>query len=161
EEQSRLVAERLAEDKARGFDLGVAPLMRLRLCRLGADRSLLVWSFHHALLDGWSVPLLWGEVWERYRCLRDGAPTTMAAPFPYREYIAWLSGQDKSDAESFWRRELRGVRPTPLPGANDEGGSAAGQEPSVASERLVAIDEEATRRLTALGRRHGLTLNTL
>src|SRR5262249_27521552 len=81
DEERRLLAEGLAEDKGRGFALGSAPLMRLRLCRLAASRSLLVWSFHHALLDGWSVPLLWAEVWERYRSLRDGAPTTSDAPF--------------------------------------------------------------------------------
>src|SRR5262249_50009930 len=161
DEERRLLAERLAEDKGRGFDLGSAPLMRLRLCRLAASRSLLVWSFHHALLDGWSVPLLWAEVWERYRSLRDGAPTTSDAPFVYREYITWLAAQAGAASEAFWRRELLGVRPTPLPGATDEGGSAATEEPRIASERLVAIDEETTRGLTALGRRHGLTLNTL
>ncbi|WP_345521576.1 condensation domain-containing protein [Streptomyces echinatus] len=45
----------LAEDREAGIDLGTAPLMRLTLIRLAADRVRLVWTFHHVLLDGWSA----------------------------------------------------------------------------------------------------------
>src|SRR5580658_7609019 len=45
----------LEADRARGFDLGTAPLMRLVLIRMNEHEHRLVWSHHHALLDGWSV----------------------------------------------------------------------------------------------------------
>ena len=43
----------LAEDRRRGFAIDQAPLMRVVVIQLaGGDR--LVWTHHHALLDGWS-----------------------------------------------------------------------------------------------------------
>ncbi|HVI38523.1 MAG TPA: condensation domain-containing protein, partial [Gaiellales bacterium] len=46
------------EERARRFDLGAAPLMRVVLVRLGVERHRLIVTHHHLLLDGWSVPLL-------------------------------------------------------------------------------------------------------
>src|SRR5260221_7338238 len=51
--QRRRIEEYLAGDQVRGFDIAEAPLMRLRLFRLGERRHHFVWSFHHLLLDGW------------------------------------------------------------------------------------------------------------
>ena len=55
EQQSRL-NDLLDADRRLGFDLTVAPLMRLTLMCLGPDRTRLVWSHHHLLIDGWSRP---------------------------------------------------------------------------------------------------------
>ena len=46
------LAEFLAADVARGFDLQQAPLMRLALIQVTDETYHLVWSFHHLLLDG-------------------------------------------------------------------------------------------------------------
>ncbi|MEG0969146.1 MAG: condensation domain-containing protein, partial [Pseudomonas sp.] len=48
------------------FDLGQAPLQRLMLVRLDTRRYRLVWTYHHLLLDGWSLSLLIGQVLRRY-----------------------------------------------------------------------------------------------
>ncbi len=45
----------LAEDRRRGFDLTRAPLLRAATIRLDPNSLRLVWSWHHLLLDGWSV----------------------------------------------------------------------------------------------------------
>jgi len=42
-------------DRAEGLDLGTAPLLRVTLARLSDTRVQVVWTFHHLLLDGWSV----------------------------------------------------------------------------------------------------------
>src|SRR5262245_7878720 len=52
----------LQADRVRGFALEQAPLMRCALFELAAERFYFVWSHHHLLLDGWSVPLLLQEV---------------------------------------------------------------------------------------------------
>ena len=38
--------------------------MRLAWLRHGPEHRRLVWSCHHALLDGWSMPVVLGEVFE-------------------------------------------------------------------------------------------------
>ncbi|HSV66550.1 MAG TPA: amino acid adenylation domain-containing protein, partial [Mycobacteriales bacterium] len=55
DERAAELAELLTADRAVGVDLGVAPLLRVVLARLSGTRVRVVWSFHHVLLDGWSV----------------------------------------------------------------------------------------------------------
>src|SRR5205807_4047732 len=65
--------ERLAllqqADLKRGFDLSVAPVLRLTLIRLSEDTYLFMQSLHHLLLDGWSQPLIFNEVLVYYRAV--------------------------------------------------------------------------------------------
>ncbi|HEY9244571.1 MAG TPA: condensation domain-containing protein, partial [Streptosporangiaceae bacterium] len=56
-------AEELADAaRAQRFDLGVPPLLRLVLIKLAEDRHRLVVTSHHILIDGWSMPVLMGEL---------------------------------------------------------------------------------------------------
>jgi hypothetical protein len=71
------LADLAAEERAAGFDLAAPPLMRLVVVRLGRDRCRLIWTYHHALLDGWSTSHLVGDVLRSYR----GAPTAPSVPY--------------------------------------------------------------------------------
>jgi len=55
DEQERRLAALLVEDRARGFELMHAPLMRCTVIQMDKALHQFVWSFHHLLLDGWSV----------------------------------------------------------------------------------------------------------
>src|ERR671918_2513532 len=113
EQQARLEAF-LEADRARGFALGQAPLMRCALLRAAEERYYFVWSFHHLLLDGWSLPLVLKEVSACYEAYCGGRAISLKHPRPYRDYILWLQRQDLAQAEGFWRQALRGfTAPTP------------------------------------------------
>jgi amino acid adenylation domain-containing protein/non-ribosomal peptide synthase protein (TIGR01720 family) len=158
DEQAERFEELSREDQERGFDLDHAPLLRIRLIRLQEERYRLVWSFHHALLDGWCLPLLMKEVLALYQSYTRGMAAELADVRPYREYIAWLQGQDEAAAERYWRDALSGFTiPTPLVVDRPSRGNVAAE----AGERVFLLGEEATRALKSLGRRHGLTLNTV
>jgi hypothetical protein len=45
----------LDRDRSQGMDLGRSPLLRLVLARLSNAEVQVVWTFHHMLLDGWSL----------------------------------------------------------------------------------------------------------
>jgi lactate dehydrogenase-like 2-hydroxyacid dehydrogenase len=114
-ESERALEALMAAERARGFDLAIAPVMRWSVLRLGESSHRLLWSFHHLLLDGWSLQLVLGEVFARYDALRRKVRFAAPAPRPYGEYIGWLQGQDPRAAEAFWRRSLAGFRwPTRL-----------------------------------------------
>ncbi len=115
EQESRLESL-LKVDKAKGFDFGRAPLMRIHLARLGEERYRFVWTYHHALLDGWCTPILFGEVLGRYQDEVLGVESLTASPVvPYEQYIGWLSCQERQSAVDFWQEHLSGfVSPTPL-----------------------------------------------
>ncbi|HEY7509061.1 MAG TPA: amino acid adenylation domain-containing protein, partial [Vicinamibacteria bacterium] len=159
-EQDRCFAELAAADRARGFALDRAPLMRLHLVRLAERRHRLVWSFHHALLDGWSVALVLGEALALARAQARGEKPALDAPVPYRDYVAWLPSQDMAAAERYWRQELSGFEePTSL-GLEPPAALPRSPEEAV-GERVFTLPAEAGAALRAAGRRHGLTLSTL
>ena len=61
EAQARIAAYR-DRDLAQGFDLTAAVPMRLGLFALTGERHRVVWSFHHILLDGWSLAILQSDL---------------------------------------------------------------------------------------------------
>jgi non-ribosomal peptide synthase protein (TIGR01720 family) len=63
--ERKLAALREA-DRAERFDLVRPPLMRFALIKLSAERHRLLISNHHLLMDGWSAPVLVGEVLAAY-----------------------------------------------------------------------------------------------
>jgi hypothetical protein len=77
EEQERRLDERLAVERARGFDLSKAPLMRLLLVRTDEQEHRLAWSHHHILMDGWSMPILLKEVFAFYEAYAQGRPINL------------------------------------------------------------------------------------
>jgi amino acid adenylation domain-containing protein/non-ribosomal peptide synthase protein (TIGR01720 family) len=155
-EQDARLQDYLAEDARRGFALDTAPLLRLALFRTGLDEHRLVWTYHHILFDGWSLPLILREVFASYAAFRAGRIPVLPPPRPYRAYIAWLRRQDPAAAEAFWRRELAGFRtPTPLAVARQPVGE------SEHAERDMRLDADLTRALDGLARRRGVTLNTV
>ncbi len=172
-EQAERLAEHLRLDRRRGFDLSRAPLLRLTLIQLdadGAETCQLVWTHHHAILDGWSLPILLRELFLCYAAARQGRPAVLPpVRASYRDFVAWLRGQDLAATEAFWRAELAGfTAPTTLPGgtsaagatgasdANTENGEA--RQPSVRQALLSAAASDA---LGAFARRHQVTQNTL
>ena len=147
----------LAADRKKGFELSRAPLMRLHIVQLGESSYRLLWTFHHALLDGRSFPIVLREVFAAYTAFRDGMPgePQFATRRPYYDYIEWLQTQDVAQAEQFFREKLKGFRaPTPIPSSAPGDGSAWG----VAQCRL---SEELTKKLSAFAQTLGVTVNTL
>ncbi len=156
DEQAARLEALLADERRNGFDLAEAPLLRLTLLRISDNAHRLVWTHHHLLLDGWSVPLLLGEVFAAYEALRQNQPLRLPPARPYRDYIAWLVAQDSEAAERFWRGELAGLRsPTPLVVDRT---TAVGDAQGEAKTQLSA---ETTAALHTLARQQRLTLNTL
>jgi len=158
EQQARLSAW-MDADRAKGFDLKRAPLMRVGVLRLGAKTWRVVWSFHHLLLDGWSVGRVLNEVLALYDAKVREQPLHLEPPPVFRDYIAWLDGRGIAQAESWWKQALHGFgEPTPLPG--EMGGQARGAT-QVMGERKVHLSAEVTEQLRAFSRRHQVTLSTL
>ncbi len=160
DEQGKRLKDFLLADRQRGFDLSVAPLMRLNLIRLSKDAYQSVWSFHHILMDGWSGSIVIQELLALYGAFCQGHDLDLARGRPYRDYIARLQQQDLSKAEAFWRQNLRGFT-APTPFVVDR---LAGNLPSQDEDydrQKIWLPEELTSALEELGRRYQLTLNTL
>ena len=157
-EQEKQFNDYLEADRRRGFDLSRAPLMRFALFRETENSYRLLWTYHHLLLDGWSLPSVLREAFAFYDSFRKKQSLQIERTRPYRDYIAWLKRQDFSDAESYWRQLLKGfTAPTPfgLPKVSTVSSSGAAH-----SDYLTCISEKRTARLQRIAREHKLTLNT-
>ena len=89
--------------------------MRFALIRLAADEHRLVLTNHHILMDGWSMPVLVQELLTLYAHKGDAAALPRVTP--YRDYLAWLAGQDRAAAIAAWREALAGLEEATRGGA--------------------------------------------
>jgi len=148
-------------DRDAGLKLAAAPLTRFTLVSSGdgAEHHLL-WTFHHLVLDGWSVPLVVRRILALYQALADGRPEpALPRPRPYRDYIARLGSRDAEAGAAFWRRLMAGAElPTPLGPAAEPSPGAAG---SHRGEHRVTVDPAVADSLEKMARRRHLTVSTL
>ncbi|WP_423782433.1 amino acid adenylation domain-containing protein, partial [Fischerella thermalis] len=148
----------LPSDRCQGFNLTVAPLMRLLLIQLTDHSYHFIWSSHHLLLDGWSVPLIFQEVLAFYKTFAQGQTLFLPSPRPYRDYIVWLQQQNLFEAETFWRQTLKGFTAPTKIGENQNN-----QQTSTDNykEQQLRLQASTTAALQSLAQKHQLTLNTL
>lgn len=81
---------------ATDFGLGT-PLLSYELSGSG-----FTWSIHHALYDGWTMPLLLESLEKSYR----HEPIDDASPF--QRFIHFIGQSSKRDAEKYWEDEFAG-----------------------------------------------------
>ncbi|MCB1057259.1 MAG: amino acid adenylation domain-containing protein, partial [Acidobacteria bacterium] len=147
----------LEEDRLRGFDLERPPLVRFALLRIGDAAYHFVLSYHHLILDGWSLSLLFQEALKAYRASLQGRRLPLGPAPRYSDYVRWLGERDGARAEAFWRHRLAGFNePTRLPGERGRPGAAA-----VHDRCRRRLSETQTSRLAAVARQQMLTRSTL
>ncbi|MET0231736.1 MAG: condensation domain-containing protein, partial [Rhodanobacteraceae bacterium] len=151
-------ASHLSADRTRGFDLAAAPSMRLFVARLPADSTRVLWTFHHALLDGRSFAIVLREWFAVHDAPAGGEMPTFAPARPFRDYIAWRRTLDMAAAEAFWREQLAGFH-APTPFGID--GLPKEHSADAFGAREVRLDRAASDRVRAAAARENVTVNTL
>ena len=138
-----------AAERAAVCDIAHQPAFRAALIRTAADRHRCVLTFHHVVVDGWSLPILAQEIFASYYGQRLPAAT------PYRSFVSWLADRDLEAAHAAWREVLAGFDTPTLVGPPDRLGlGARGIE-------LVRVPEETTRAVGELARSCHTTVNTV
>ncbi|EMD61778.1 hypothetical protein COCSADRAFT_121744 [Bipolaris sorokiniana ND90Pr] len=101
--------EYLKEDKAASMGLG-DPLVRYALVKEHySGRRWFVWTIHHALYDGWSLPRILHAVQQVY----SGAALEKQPSF--NAFIQYLNQQDQEVATSYWQTALAGCEAVLFP----------------------------------------------
>ncbi|KAJ1981772.1 hypothetical protein H4R34_001944 [Dimargaris verticillata] len=110
--------QQFTRDRHHRFTLNGEPLLRLALYRQDPTHHVLFFTFHHALLEAWSVNLVLDEVMTLYH----GLPLPPALQFG--TLLAHIDSQPFAPAQRFWRSLMLNARQTPdlawcdpLPGA--------------------------------------------
>ncbi|HYO57151.1 condensation domain-containing protein, partial [Archangium sp.] len=159
EQRARLDAF-VQEERNQGFDLTRPPLMRVAIIQMADSDYRIVWSFHHVVLDGWSMSLLFKDLFQQYDALVEGRQHRLPRRPAFSEYIAWLQRQDATEAQTYWTQTLEGfTESTPLPGARDIGRKG----PESHNQRKIELEFSAasTAVVQDFARKHKLTVNTV
>ncbi|MFC8627893.1 condensation domain-containing protein, partial [Streptomyces anulatus] len=153
ERRTRMEALSAAEETVR-FVLSDPPLLRFTVVRLGESSWRLMFNCHHILLDGWSMPIVLGELFELYR--RGGRSAGLPEAPSFKLFLAWLRRQDKQAGLGQWRAALDGLTGPTLvaPKADDTLSDLPGQV-------TADLTEEHSSALAGVARRLGVTVNTL
>ena len=143
-------------DRLTDFDMEAPPLMRLRLMRYGDADYTGLWTFHHALLDGRSFPLVLGEVFELYDA-GDLSDIVLPIRRPYADFVDAVRERDLTRDREFWTSYLAGVEAAtgiglPVP-------DAPADRPADAVE--LQFDRHDSDELRAFADTTGCTLNTV
>lgn len=139
----------LAEQKEieQAIDIGCAPLSKLLLLKLNDKKWKFSWTHHHAIVDGWSLPVILDELLETYD---TNEPLLKKLP-PTPESIVRLQAEKNDEiSELEWREILAkrtDSRPLPLPiNANS---------PDIDID--LSIDENLTSQISKIAASKGVT----
>jgi len=105
-----------AAERASVCDLADELPFRAALFRTAADRHQFVLTFHHIVVDGWSLPILVGEIFASYYQQR------LPAAVPYRRFVTWLADRHLESAHAAWREVLAGFETPTLVGGPGRSG---------------------------------------
>ncbi|BEL06137.1 hypothetical protein Q0Z83_043280 [Actinoplanes sichuanensis] len=93
------VEQFLAAERGEPFDFEVPPLIRFTLLEIGHHSWILVMSFEHILLDGWSINAVFDEIFSIYA---DDGYVDRVRPASFRSYLDWVDDQDPATAYRAW-----------------------------------------------------------
>lgn len=148
--QVRAVEDFLAKDRQAGIDPMQRPGWRVSLLTLGANRVVMVWTIHHALIDGASMAVVLRDLAD----LLAGRDIERAPQPGFVQFSTQLPQQDKGAARAFFADMFAdGGAPAPLAAPGAPGRMAT------VSRRMPADETKALRAtLRALG---GTTLTAV
>ncbi|MEW9702949.1 amino acid adenylation domain-containing protein, partial [Paenibacillus sp. SI8] len=166
ESQRQYMEERRHADLADKYLTGDGLLWRLRVFRIGMEDAVILLSFHHAALDGWSVAVFQQEFMELYNRLaavqQDAFPRSFELPplrNSYKEYVA-LNAYKQADGKTaeFWREYLAGCTRGKLPF-----NIARKQRPSTAPSAIInrTVESGLVRKLEEGAKAYGCTVRDL
>lgn len=97
------------------FDLSCPPMLRSVCVRIGPEEALLVFIFHHAAFDAWSLGVFYSELQALYRSHSSTKVRLTAPPYQFGDYAdwqrVWLESSAAQAQRAYWREQLAGPLP--------------------------------------------------
>ncbi|NEQ47685.1 MAG: amino acid adenylation domain-containing protein [Leptolyngbya sp. SIOISBB] len=156
--QREQVREQIQQEARTPFDLGQAPLLRMKVLRLATADHVILLSLHHIIADGWSMGILVRELAQSYDALRSAQPLALPPlPLQYVDYAAWQQQQAEHQRTSlaYWQGQLQDVPPLlelstdyPRPAVQSFAGAAY----------TFRLSRTQTQALQTLSQQQGVTL---
>lgn len=143
----------LITEFVRPFDMSEAPLCRLRLVKIGSQKTVFLFDIHHSVADGTSAEILTRD----FNYLYSSIPLEPLT-IQYKDFTAWqikrMQGDEISSQKDYWLSQFnKGIPVLDLP--------LDKPRPKLRSfdgHRLYfSIDEELSAQTEVFARQHGVT----
>ena len=153
------------EDRRRAFDLEEGSLFRIIMIKQKEDFYTCLFSSHHAILDGWSNPILLGYVHDTYLKICNGERVLKTREYIYEESQKYIEEHEQENQE-YWEGYVSKIEERA-----DLSGLLKSDQRSVrlrdykhikeSQEQTLEIEERDYKELKELGQREGVTLNVI
>ncbi|MCU0289044.1 MAG: condensation domain-containing protein, partial [Acidobacteria bacterium] len=163
EEKQQRANEIMQQTAAEPFDLTEMPLFRAVHLKLDEQRHYLIISFHHVIIDGFSLDILRQEFFGFYNQFSTGESF---APEPlklqYKDFAQWQNKkiadpEFKENSQRYWQKKLEAGIPT-LELPHDFAGDKKDKRSAI--YRCV-VDKELTEKLEVLAKANNTSLFTV
>lgn len=150
-------AELLIKDRCRDFDLARAPLSRHHLIRMNGGCYRILWTFHHLILDGWSVANLFSELKTVFGVITHGRQPEFSTPRPFSDFIEFSQKKQTGGDQAFWKNYLKDyLQPAGFPAAMQ-----STSKDMALSEQDIQCSADENQVIVEFARKHRLSMNTL
>jgi natural product biosynthesis luciferase-like monooxygenase protein/amino acid adenylation domain-containing protein/non-ribosomal peptide synthase protein (TIGR01720 family) len=146
-------------EKRTGFNLKKLPLFRV-VCIHGAQTTRFIWTYHHILMDGWSVSLLLERFLDVFGQLAAGKSPYLQKSMALRDYMKASQTELPAKAIDFWRNYLQDSSPCKIAGARLYEPSASDSY-SKAMIHNIWLNEQESMTMEMRAREIGISLNML
>ncbi len=157
EAQARRMAEAEVEQP---FDFFNGPLFKIRLFQLSEEDYLLLTIYHHIIIDGWSISIIYQELSALYKAYLVGEVAPLAnLPLQYADYVLWqqqwLQGPLLQEQSDYWQRQLKGA-PVQLNLPTDRPRPAI--QTYRGAQKTLRLSDSLIQQLKALSQHENVTL---
>jgi len=150
----------LVQETQHPFDLSRDLMLHATLLRLDDEEHVLLPVMPHLVSDGWSVNVLFQELWASYKALRSGESANLPElPVQYVDYVVWQRQRLQDGAlqqqTEYWEKQLADA-PEVLGIPTDHPRPPAQTSRGTRQEWHISLS--LVQELYALYRRHNVTL---
>ncbi|MFF2885481.1 amino acid adenylation domain-containing protein [Paenibacillus sp. NPDC057967] len=161
-EEEAVVRERLEQykqgDRAEGFQLESGDLMRVTLIQTSWDEHRVIWSFHHIMMDGWSMHLVLREWLHMYRSMLKKEQPRLPHPERYTGYLNRFASDGLPASTAYWSDYLHGLeQATVFPQTTQD----RMERKAMPQQSGCSLSQSLTERIDKTARKLGVTVNSL
>ena len=146
------------QEKQKGFNLSEDTLIRVTVLKTGPINHKIIWSYHHILMDGWSLGIVINDFFYIYQTIKKNEVLYLTETCPYYNYIKWLKKQNLEEGYAYWREYLDNYeQKIILPKDSIKIKKKIYQQKNLKFQ----LNKETTTKLINIARKHNVTINTI
>lgn len=168
----KFIQNYIAQSLNQAFDLSTGPLVEAHLFPLSTEQTVLYYKVHHIIADGWSLDVLWADLFKAYTEIAGGREADTSLPHQYKDFAEWqhqaLHSEQFKKHSAFWQEHLSGDLPSlnlpeqePQETSQVQAGASASYKQQVNADHIAALEDLARQEHASLFMAFIASVNTL